>query len=148
MYKKLTISIITLLSIIFLSCYCFAVDINSTANGIQNTVKGAENAVQNAAQDFSNATQNMTNSIENKANSITDNIMSNGNTAMVNRNTNNVNGNYSAVRTSTTQNQSTLLGMNASTWTWFIIGLAAIAIIALVWYYAAQNNKNKYEDND
>lgn len=39
------------------------------------------------------------------------------------------------------------LGMSANTWTWFVLAIAAIAIVGLVWYYAMQN-KNEYNNNN
>ena len=54
----------------------------------------------------------------------------------MNEKNNTENGNYTATRTST--NNATFMGMNATTWTWLILGVAAIAIIALVWYYSMQ----------
>ena len=54
-------------------------------------------------------------------------------------------GNYSATRTST---DATLMGMNATAWTWLILGLAAIAIVALVWYYSMQVTSSNYKDKE
>ena len=41
-------------------------------------------------------------------------------------------------------------GMSASAWTWLILGIVAIAIIAVVWYYSMQltNGRNNHDDND
>ncbi len=38
--------------------------------------------------------------------------------------------------------ETTLLGMNSTAWIWLVIGIATIAIIALVWYYGKQNVNN------
>ena len=55
------------------------------------------------------------------------------------------NGDYTATRTSTTQ--ATFMGMNATAWTWLILGIAAIAIVALVWYYSMQlRDANSHND--
>ena len=57
-------------------------------------------------------------------------------------------GNYNAQRTSTTAND-TLLGMNSTTWIWLILAIAAVAIVALVYYYSAGvSNRNNYDDNN
>ena len=56
------------------------------------------------------------------------------------------NGNYNATRTATTAN--TFMGMNSTAWTWLIIGIAAIAIIALVWYYSMQLRSSDYDNRD
>ncbi|MBR6505146.1 MAG: hypothetical protein IKT41_05550, partial [Clostridia bacterium] len=54
-------------------------------------------------------------------------------------NNNNNNGNYTATRT------ATFMGMDGNTWTWFIIGLVGIAIVALVWAYYTQDNKIEHD---
>ena len=51
--------------------------------------------------------------------------------------------NYNATRTST---NPTFMGMSGTAWTWLIIGIAAIAIIALVWYYSMQVTNNNHHD--
>ena len=57
-----------------------------------------------------------------------------------------MNGRYNTSRTST---EGTLMGMSSNGWTWLILGIAAIAIIAVVWYYSMQfTNKNNNNDND
>ena len=59
------------------------------------------------------------------------------------------NGSYTATRTATATN-GTLLGMNSTAWTWLILGIATIAIVALVWYYGKQydNNKTRIDDGE
>jgi len=34
--------------------------------------------------------------------------------------------------------------MNGNTWTWFIIGIVGIAIVALVWAYSMQENRTEH----
>ena len=51
----------------------------------------------------------------------------------------NNNNNYTVTRTSA---DNTMMGMNSTAWTWIIIGIAAIGIIAIVWYYTSQTNSN------
>ena len=60
--------------------------------------------------------------------------------------TDNQGTNYTATRTAA--DEGTLLGMNATAWTWLIIGMVGIAIIALVWYYSMQHDTidKNYED--
>ena len=144
MHKKLLVAAIFIVSIIFTCTFCFAndnnlmQDLNSAANSVQNAVGGAENAVEGAVKDAGNAIKNSTEKAEN---SISHGI---NETSGAMRNTVNNSG-YNATRTSTGE-ANTLMGMNATTWTWLIIGLAAIAIVALVWYYSMQfsnSNTNK-----
>ena len=114
----------------------------------------AENAVEGAANGIANGVKGATNSVENKANDLMNDIRSNGdnhNTAKDTNNetrttTNSMTGNYTATRTNA--EGSTLMGMNATTWTWLIIGIAAIAIVALVWYYSMQMRSSNYDDKD
>jgi hypothetical protein len=54
-------------------------------------------------------------------------------------------GNYTATRTST---DGSYMGMSSSTWTWIIMGIAAIAIIALVWYYSMQLTEKNYDEKN
>ena len=58
------------------------------------------------------------------------------------------NNTYTATRTST-DGRATFMGMNGTAWTWLILGIAAIAIIAVVWYYSMQvtsENNNSRRD--
>ena len=148
MNKKFLASLITLFLLISLTCLSFAVEVNSTnaeladqegsdaVNTVRNVVGGAENAVEDAAKDISNSSRNATEDMENGANEMTEKM------------TENNGGNYMAVRTSTNDNgETTLMGMTATTWTWIIMAIAAIVIIALVWYYASQA-RNNYESDD
>ena len=47
-------------------------------------------------------------------------------------------------------NSDTHNSMSRSAWTWLILGIVAIAIIAVVWYYSMQltNGRNNHDDND
>ena len=63
-------------------------------------------------------------------------------------------GNYTTSRTDTavttraaTPNAGTFLGMNSTTWTWVVLAIAVVAIVALVWYYSNQITNNRRYDN-
>ena len=57
----------------------------------------------------------------------------------------NMNSGYSATRTTT----DTTMGMSQNVWIWFVLGVAAIAIIAVVWYYSMQfTNTGRHGRND
>ena len=58
------------------------------------------------------------------------------------------NKNYTATRTSTGTEANTFMGMTATSWTWLIMGIAAIAIVALVWYYSSQMRSSNYDDRE
>ena len=161
MNKKLFISIGILLACIFSFNFCSAADgLQNIAEDVRNAVGGAENAVEDAAKDVSNASKDATGSMENTANNAGDsmkntatnigdsmkNVANNVGNAM--SGTTSDNGDYTATRTSTTGNNATFMGMTATAWTWLILGVAAIAIVALVWYYSMQVRSSNYDDRD
>lgn len=141
MNKKFFVSLAVILFAVFSFTVCFATDGNdleTATNDVRNFVGGAENTVENAALDISNTSKNVTGGFENGIDKDT-------NTMGLTRDTNN--GKYSTARTAT---DNIATGMTSTTWTWLIIGIAAIAIIALIWYYSMQfaNNNNHHNDND
>ena len=137
MKKKLLISLAIILASIFSFTVCFAADgLEKAADDVRNVVGGVENTVENAVRDVSNVSKDVTGSVENGMNSDTHNSMSRTN-------------NYNTTRVATgSSNMSG--GMSASAWTWLILGIVAIAIIAVVWYYSMQltNGRNNHDDND
>lgn len=157
MNKKFFIGLSILLSIVFCSSLCFASNmVNEAEKGVQNVAGGAENAIKGAVEGAGNVTKNITNSAEKGMNNVVNNFKENGDNNTTKKDTNNENNNhqnvtrndnYTATRTSTQGTNATFMGMNGTTWTWLIIGIAAIAIIAMVWYYAMQNKTN-YKDKD
>lgn len=165
MYRKLLVSLGILLTLIFSFSVCFANNnIGQDAiDGVRNFVGGAKNAMEDAARGVSNTSRDVTGDLENGANNVGNTMMNNGdnnhttkdtnNNTGTDANTNNNNttttGNYMATRTATDINDdTTLMGMNATTWTWLIIGIAAIAIVALVWYYSMQLRSTNYDNRD
>lgn len=149
MNKKIGISIAIIISMIFSFTVCFANDdgnmVQDAANGVRNVVGGAENAVEDAAKGVTDGAKNITNNIENvgnKAENKASNMTSSDNSRM------STNNSYTATRTSTGTEANTFMGMTATSWTWLIMGIAAIAIIALVWYYSAQMRSSNYDDHD
>ncbi len=141
MYKKLLISVAALIIGIFSFTTCLANDgIGEAVDGVRNVVGGAENAVEDAAKDISNASKDATSKMEQGANNVGNAVKNTTNNVMNNDN------NYTATRTSTTDN--TFMGMNATAWTWLILGIAAIAIVALVWYYSMQLRSNNYDGRE
>ena len=148
MYKKIFVALAILTIGIFSFSICFANNdhmLEDAANGVRNVVGGAENAIEDGARDIANTTKGATGAAENSMDNAT------GMTENTNNNNNNnnseMNGNdrtnshtYIATRTSTTD--SRFMGMNATAWTWLILGIAGIAIVALVWYYGSQMRTN------
>lgn len=147
MLKKIFAFIIALSLIICTSCVFAANEMGDSMNKTGNTIKDATEGVKNVVG-------NVENGVEAGAAGVVNGIKDLGNTfsdgaARVthdnNRNTQNNNNNYSAVRTAT---DGTFMGMNANTWTWFILAIAALAIIGLVWYYAMQNDTTKSKNDN
>lgn len=153
MHKKLFISFAILISLIFSFTICFANDggnmVKDAADNVRNAVGGVENTVENAAKDVANTSKNVTGNMENGANNVGNNMENNNHNNQQNTSTNNLKSNdYNATRTSTGTTSNTFMGMNATAWTWLIIGIVAIAIVALVWYYAMQTRSSDYNDRD
>ena len=139
MYKKLLISSTILILSIFSFSTCFANnDLQNAADGVRNIVGGAENAIEDAAKDVSNASKNVTGRMEEGANNLGNDMMNRTNNTTTGVANNN---NYTAT-------DNTLMGMNATAWTWLIIGIAAIAIVALVWYYSMQIRSADYNGRE
>jgi len=111
------------------------------ANSVRDAVGNAENGIENTAKDISNTAKNVTENMEKSASEMTNN-----NNSFMATNTNS--GNYTARRTATTTD-TTLLGMNSTTWIWLILAIAAVAIIALVYYYTSSvPNRNRYNNDN
>lgn len=144
--KKKSLLIVGLLIaviLMFATTFSFATDdhgamngVNDAVNGVRNTIGGAENAVEGAVKDVTDTTKNATDNTKNMG---------------INRN-DTQSTNYTANRTATTgttTNAGTFLGMSSTMWTWLILAVAVVAIIALVWYYSNQLTRTRnYDDND
>lgn len=153
MKKKLYITILTLLAILAFSIsYTFAANNMTAVDGIRNVVGGAENVVEDAGRGIVDGVRNVTSAGQNTMENVTGNTK-NGTQNTGNRTTGtmtNGNNNYTATRTTTTRaatgtNDGTFLGMNSTVWTWLIMAIVGIAIVALVWMYAKQNH-HSYND--
>lgn len=160
MHKRVLIVLFLILSLFsFTICYAEN-DMQKASNSAKNAVSGAEDSIENAAKSTGNAikdgaeatgnaikngTENLGNTIKDGANA-TGNAIEKGATTAKNTIQNAIDGNtnYNATRTSA---EGTFMGMTSNTWSWLILGIAAIAIIALVWYYSTQANNNKHYDD-
>ncbi len=154
MYRKVLLGAILTIAIIFSFTSCFANNMLNEAgnmmqdagNSIKNAMNNAGNAVEDAARNISGASQDATENITQKANNIGNELMNTDNTDRNDNSEynadfdNNAGTDYNATRvatTGTTEN-TTFMGMDANMWTWLIVGVAALAIIALIWYYTMQ----------
>ena len=133
MYKNMLVIFAILPIGIFSFSVCFANNdgsmLQDAANGVRDAVGGAENAIEDGAKDIANTTKGVTGSAENA-------MENKDNSGMTQNNNRTNNSNYTATRTATTN--QTFMGMSSTAWTWLIIGIAGIAIVALVWYYGSQ----------
>ena len=103
-------------------------EMKSSWDKIGNTVGNAGNAVANGFSTMGQAVEN---------------TMSGNGTKM---STTNDTGNYTAARTSTDTN---FFGMsNTTMWTWVILAVFGVAVVALVWYYGLQNNNDNAKHLD
>lgn len=119
-------------------------DMNA-ANTIKNVTNGTKNVVQDATNTVGGAinrgVQGTKNAVQNGTNMNTNN----SNTTDMIGTTNN--GNYNATRTST-DDSMTLGGLSTNLWTWIIVAILGVLIVALVWYYAKQNSTFVTNDGD
>ncbi len=138
MAKKIFVS----LAIIFLSLccgVCFAAQNNSNVNlgdEITRSLDKAGDSVENVVDDVMDAGENTIRSV---GNTMDDNNTNNERTSQRNNYTNGTN--YNAVRTSVDEDMATGT-MSTTTWIWIILAVAAIVIVAMIWYYAAQDNRD------
>lgn len=150
MNKKLIISLLVILCTIFCFTVCFANNENGlqkAADDVRNVVGGAENTIENAAMDISNVSKDVTGNLENDMNGKTNSNNNNNNDNNQKAGTRTNNSNYNTTRVST----NNVMGMSQNGWTWLIVGIAAIAIIAVIWYYSMQLNttsKHYHDNND
>lgn len=135
MKKKSLIIVSVLLAILFISTVSFAN--NEIKNGVHNVTDGVIDGAENLGRDIRSGVGTAENTIENGAKNI-GNAITDG----VNSVTRTNNAGYTATRTTATgaTNNTT---MNSSLWTWIILAIAAVVIVGLVWYYAAQRNDNE-----
>lgn len=142
MNKKIFISLILAICVIFSFTFCLANNedgLGKAANDVKNFVGGVEDKVENGARDISNTSKDATGSFENSMNGNDNRRTNNGQTSMGLTNDNN--GRYTATRTGT-GTDNTVMGMSSTAWTWLIVGIAAIAIIAIIWYYSMRMTNN------
>ena len=135
MKKSIFIALFVILSLLFSCSYVMATNDNNLAEGVKNTVNNAENMAENAGNSAAGA-------IKNGANDVKNGVQNMGNDAKNAMNNMDNNG-YTATRTATEQNavNSTQNWMNRDIWTWIIVGIITIVIVALIWYYASRNNR-------
>lgn len=158
MKKKCLIITILLavLSFAFVSYTSAATNMDNAVNGVRNFVGGAENVVEDAGKGVANGIKDGVNAIGNGARNVTtgiENGMSHDNNSNDTMRTTGTidgdNGGYTATRTSTDAGSAGLFGnVSNNVWTWMVLAIAGIIIVALVMFYAKQNNITTYNHND
>lgn len=138
MSKRIFISLIIALCVIFSSTICFAEGLQNAMSNVGGAVENVAENTKNMAQDAVGGTERM---IEGAAGTI-----SNTSKNITGYMTTNNDDDYTATRTGT-DNNATGMGTN-NTWTWLIVGITAIAIVALIWYYSMQRTSNYDHHNN
>lgn len=152
------ISFIMFLLIFSFSCVFANNDSETLVNNVRNAVGGAENVVEDAAkgtagaikdgfntvgnkttEDVGNNVKNMGNNAANDAKYMGDNMINDGNDIVNEATSLRPDDDYTATRTS---NDTDANFMTNNVWTWIILAIIAIIIIAVIWYYATKNNTN------
>jgi len=159
MSKKI-VTLLVALFLMFTTSFVFAAEnagngmqdsLNKAGNTIGNVVNGAGNVVRNGVGAIENGIENLGNTFSAGASRVTNNNNNNHNNNSNNtnnntgNNNNGANNNYTTARTAT--GTGTFAGMSANTWTWFILAIAGLAIVGMVWYYSMQNNSERINDN-
>lgn len=141
MTKKIFAFVIALVLMFFTSSVFATVEIkdsmNKAGNTMQNVVNGAGTVIQNGASAISTGVKDVGNAVGNGTTRV--------GSGMTKTATGTTNNGYTATRTGAT---GKIMGMSANTWTWFILAIAALAIVALVWYYAMQDKTEYNHHND
>lgn len=144
MKKKLFVSAILLAIFSFCSItFSFAANngVNNAVNGIRNFVGGTENVIEDAGKGAANGIKDGMNTIGNGTKDITNGV-ENGM-----RDNRNNNGGYTATRTNADTGAAGMFGIS-NVGTWVVLAIVGIVIVALVMYYAKQNNVITYNHND
>lgn len=143
--KKL-FALLLALTILLLTSTVFATNelqasMNKAGGNVKNAVEGAGNVIKDGASAVGTGVKDLGESARNGIN----NVEHGASDVMGRMTTTNNNNGYTATRTAT---NGTFMGMSGSTWTWFILAIAALGIIGIVWYYAMQNSKEYHEHHN
>lgn len=138
--KILFLSLLSLVLSICTSVVCFANTNNTVTlgNEITSSMENGMDNMKNAADDVLDGGRRVIrDGADAVSNSMDNMINDNGNNNNYNRDYNN---GYNTVRTSEETNLTNNSTMSTTTWMWIIFALAAIVIVAAIWYYAMQGN--------
>ena len=145
MVKKSLLAGLTVIILSLCCGLCFAADKNNQnsinlGNEITKSVDKAGQSMENVTEDVFSG--NTINNVRNGAMNLRDNVangINNVDNGIVNTTGTNA-GNYNTTRTTTEATATGFNTMSTTTWMWIILAVAAIIIVAAIWYYATQNN--------
>lgn len=142
----MTKKMVTLLVALFLICTTsFVFAAQNAGSEVQDSLNKAGNSVGNVVNGAGNVVRDGVGAVERGLEDL-GNTFTSGASRVTNNNNANRNNNYTTTRTAT---GTTFAGMSANTWTWFILAIAGIAIVGLIWYYSMQNNiEHRTNHND
>lgn len=137
MYKK---SLILVSVILFVLCVCssFVCATNEVKNAVSNVTNTVVDGVNHLGSDVRNGVGAAENGIEGALD------MNNGDNKNTTTNNNRMTTTNDYAVTRTTTDAMTNNG-TSNLWIWLIVGIAAIMIIGLVWYYGTQNRTHHDE---
>ena len=122
MKKKILFITLLLVSLLFTFNTCFASEINTMKEDTENMINDAKKATENATSPIREKSKKIDNTVENSMDTMEDN--------------------YTATKTSATSTENmTFMGMSSTAWTWLILGILGVGIIAIVVYYVSEMNK-------
>ena len=144
MLKKISLFIAVIAAIVLFTSFSFATNLGNevqssmekTGNTMGNMVEGATDAGKNAVNNVGNALSDTMNNIRNGINDMTNDMDNNTNSQ------NDANNNYTAARTATF---GTGIGSNTM-WIWVVLGVVALLIIGLSWYYMSDNKSSHHDE--
>ena len=136
--------LISTLLIVLLSITASTVFANNALNTIGNVAEDVTSAAGNVLTTGVDAVRNTVDDVANGTMRASNNVA----TGITNMGNNNRSGNgntgYTATRTNT---NATWLGMDATMWTWLIMAILGVAIVAMIWFYAKQDNTEQSEQH-
>ena len=112
-------------------------------NNVKNNAEDAMNNVKNGTEDAMNnaqdSMQNAMDSVKQGAENVTKDDPNSGNISASDTD-------YIAQRTAGETDNNFFGFMNYNIWAWIIIGIVALAVVGVIWYYIAR--KNNYSDHE
>ena len=139
MNRKVIITSIIFVIVCLFSSICFA-NTENMMDAAKNTTVNLKGEITNSIDKTENSTRNITQNIMTKGGQMVNgagNMISNM-TGNNNNDTTNNNDRYNTTRTAVDDAYFGTVGMDTTTWLWIILAIAAIIIVAAVWYYAIQ----------